>query len=186
MNPMLIGGLMYAAPFAISLGYDKHNIARNRLTNVQSKGIVLVPETNISYTLAQRLMCERGRLSNFFTENEIKLDWKYRATSEDLMAAINNSEYQSIALMGPSKRDSWKASDREVSIRDISQFWNGEQKVGFWVQWDVSTKYGKPLGYDVMQDANHVLGRLQTREEDQLSQRVNNLFKDQLSVLRYI
>lgn len=180
-------GLAHAAPFLGSMAYDRCQIRKNRRSRANSCGIVLVPEVNFGYTLAQQLLCERGRLARFFTQNEIGLDWRYNATRQDLLDAVNDPAYNSIALMGPSTRSSWNASDGVVGADDILGEWCGKKKNGLWVQWDVGGEYARPLGYDIMEDADNILGRrLQSPEEEAPDKRMAGLLTDRLSVLRYV
>jgi hypothetical protein len=159
MDPYTQMSLLNLTPFLLTIGWDRYEILRNKKLNSNLKGMVLVAKNNMGYELAQQLICDRARIANFFSKNNISVDWVYKATSNDLEVTLNNPEYQSIALLGHSTRDSWVASDRKVTLDDIEKCWNGEKKDGYWVQWGCGDPDGKPLGYDVMKDKSKILGR---------------------------
>jgi hypothetical protein len=73
--------------------------------------------------------------SHYFHDRNMKVRWFLRATSSDLEEVIKDKKCQSIVLVGHGNRNAWRATDRNVSNRDVEEMMRDvEKKRGEWLQ----------------------------------------------------
>jgi len=73
--------------------------------------------------------------SHYFHDRNMRVRWFLRATSGDLEEVIKDKKCQSIVLVGHGNRNAWRATDRNVSNRDVEEMMRGgEKKRGEWLQ----------------------------------------------------
>ncbi len=73
--------------------------------------------------------------THYFNNNNMKVRWYLRAKSTDLKKVIQDTNCQSIVLVGHGSLNTWKATDMIVSNLEVEEMMNGVQKKkGEWLQ----------------------------------------------------
>jgi len=96
-----------------------------------------------------------GKLNDYFSLNLRSFpEWDFTAKGDDLIDAVRNPDYSSIACVGHGNRELWEATDRIVSYDEVTEaFGNRPKKDGRWIQVHCGNDSTNeiPMGYEVMQ-----------------------------------
>lgn len=140
--------------------YNTYQILKNKvLTDGSKRAACLISGADPTKEPAQIAIGEKGRIAKFFTDRNVRVDYKHNARSIDLESAIRDDTYQHIVLIGHGDRGTWEATDRCVVTEDISDWVkDASQKDGYFIQLTCGKPVGKPLGFDVVVDKRNVRG----------------------------
>ena len=102
---------------------------------------------------------QKGAVARFFTERDIRVDYKHNARSGDLREVLANEDYQNVVVMGHGGRSQWCVRDGTVYAEDLDKWMGGlPKKKGYFIQFTCGDEEGKPLGYSVVEDRSKILG----------------------------
>ena len=127
-NPIIAWTML--GPFSMSgFLYNAYQIGKNRhQTTGDDKAKVLVFDEPL--TEWQSLMLGvKGAVARFFTERDIRVDYKHNARSDDLRALLADEDYQNIVVMGHGGRNQWCARDGTVYTEDLDEWFAQEKRV---------------------------------------------------------
>ncbi|MBI2451722.1 caspase family protein [Candidatus Pacearchaeota archaeon] len=139
--------------------YNAYQIGKNRYqTSGKDKARVLVFDEPL--TEWQNLMLGvKGAIARFFTERDIRVDYKHNARSEELKGLLANEDYQNIVVMGHGGKNQWCARDGTVHTEDVDEWMSGlPKKKGYFIQFTCGGEEGRPLGHSVVEDKSKILG----------------------------
>lgn len=139
--------------------YNAYQIARNRCqTSGKDKAIALFFDEPLT-EWQSIILGVKGAVVRFFTERDVRVNYKHNARSDDLKAALQDQAYQNIVVIGHGGRNQWYARDGAVYTEDLDQWMNGlPKKKGYFIQFTCGDEEGRPLGYSVVEDQRKILG----------------------------
>ena len=92
-------------------------------------------------------------INKSFNDLGIKVDWHFKATSQDLVNTLYDTSYQSIATLGHGNNDICALADCDITTEDIQEIYQDRpKKKGFWLQFSCGGEGEQPLGYHVMEN----------------------------------
>ena len=139
--------------------YNSYQIRKNlQMTSGFEKAKVLVFDDPL--TEWQSLMLGvKGSVAKFFTERDVRIDYKHNARSNDLKNVLRDESYQNIVVMGHGGRNCWCARDGEIYTEDVNKWMKGlPKKNGYFIQFTCGDVEGIPLGNSVVKDKSKILG----------------------------
>jgi len=94
-------------------------------------------------------------LNDYFSLNRKTFpEWNFSATGDDLIDAVRDPEYSSIACIGHGNRELWEAKDRIVTYDEVTEaFGDRKRKKGVWLQYHCGNDSIDqiPMGYEIME-----------------------------------
>ena len=160
LNPL---SLLQLGPLAFpGLLYNTYQSQKNiKETSGNEKAIALIYEPTL-IEFANLTLGNKGKISDFFTERDIRLDFKHNAASRDLREVLENDTYQSIVVVGQGSRSSWSAKDGVVTTIDLKEWMKDlPLKTGYFLQMTCGNDRGISFGDRVLEDKTKSLGYIQ-------------------------
>tara|TARA_Y100000310_G_scaffold345727_1_gene468902 strand:+ start:11292 stop:11876 length:585 start_codon:yes stop_codon:yes gene_type:complete len=92
-------------------------------------------------------------INNSFNNLNVRVDWFFKATKDDVKEVLLDNQYQSIVNLGHGSNDNMDLYQSDMSTDEIKEIYgNRARKKGFWFQFTCGGEGGFPLGYYVMEN----------------------------------
>tara|TARA_Y100000310_G_scaffold201547_1_gene201645 strand:+ start:1432 stop:2043 length:612 start_codon:yes stop_codon:yes gene_type:complete len=133
-----------------ALSFRRRKVA----ANTGKRAMILNGYSPLASSILAAATFAPARINDYMTYNLNSFpEWNFSAKGDDLIDAVRNPEYSSIALIGHGDRTYWMARDRLVEYAEVSEaFGDRPRKNGVWLQAHCGNNSKEPpMGFDVME-----------------------------------